>query len=444
MLVNKVVLSIIGGLFQGLAVGTIINSQIKQKYQFNKTKLIKLFLGIIISGILSLLIVPNQFRLLFCFIMSSLIIYFIIDIKDIKAILYTFNMEVIMSVSEIVIALLLVLIGIDSKSIVNNNFYNLLTNVLIASFAVGIAYIPIVRKIIKNIESLVDKNRKFTKNLFVILIIVYLVVLKNGFEFLLKSNYYINILFIMGIVAILTIIMKNQLKYEQLEEENKQMLNHVTKYEKIITDQGKANHEFKNQLMVIRGYAQMNSPKLIDYIDSLTQDANKTHSSYLISQLNKFPDGGIKGLLYYKLSVIEEYKLNYQIYAEKGVKTSLNNLDTDVYKNITKVLGVIFDNAIDASSKSKDKKIIIDVFKEKGFINFNISNTYKGKIDISRIGTGYSSKGSGHGYGLKLVNDIISKNDYLSLEYFLEDSCYVTKLKLKVPRKKSQIKNTKK
>lgn len=443
MLVNKVVLSIIGGLFQGLAVGIIINSQIKQKYKFNKCKL---FLLMVLYSILSLLIIPNQFRLIYFFSITALTLYFIFKIKDIKVILYSFNMEVIMSVSEIVIALLLVLIGIDSESIVNNNFYNLLTNILIATFAIGISYVPIVRKLMKNIEILVDKNRRFTKNLFIILIIVYLIVSKNGLEFILKSNYYINILFIIGIVAILTIIMKNELKYEQLEEENKQMLNHVTRYEKIITDQGKANHEFKNQLMVIRGYAQMNSPKLIDYVDSLTQDANKTHSSFLISQLNKFPDGGIKGLLYYKLSVIEEHKLNYQISVEKGVKTSLNNLNTDVYKNITKVLGVIFDNAIDASSKSKDKKIIIDVFKEKGFINFNISNTYKGKIDISKVGTGYTSKGSGHGYGLKLVNDIIDKNNYLSLENYLEDSCYVTKLKFKVPRKSNtrQTKNTKK
>ena len=57
---------------------------------------------------------------------------------------------------------------------------------------------------------------------------------------------------------------------------------------KIITAQGKTNHEFKNQLMVIRGYAQMNSNKIIDYIDEIVEDSNKAGSSYLISQLNNF------------------------------------------------------------------------------------------------------------------------------------------------------------
>lgn len=443
MLVNKVVLSIIGGLFQGLATSIVLKSQLKNK---NRKQF---FIALLLCSLyctISIIFIENQFRFVTAMIFLCLLSYFVFHIKDIYIVLYSFNTEFILVISEIIISLLMVIFGLASESIVNDPVYNLIANIIISIFTVILVKLPFVKRLLSKINNVFYKNKRILNHLSILMIIVYLIVLKNGFEFLLKSNYYINILFIMGIVAIITIIMKNELKYEKLEEENKQMLNHVTKYEKIITDQGKANHEFKNQLMVIRGYAQMNSPKLMDYVDSLTQDANKTHSSFLISQLNKFPDGGIKGLLYYKLSVIEEHKLNYQISVEKGVKTSLINLNTDVYKNITKVLGVIFDNAIDASSKSKDKKIIIDVFKEKGYINFNISNTYKGKIDISKIGTGYTSKGSGHGYGLKLVNDIIDKNNYLSIENYLEDSCYVTKLKFKVPRKSKpkQTKNTKK
>lgn len=432
MTINKIILSIMGGVFQGLAVGTIINFQITKNIIYDK---LKLYLLMILYSVISLLVIPNQFRLLYFFTITTITLYYIFKIKDIKVVLYSFNMEVIMSISEIVITLFLVLLGFNSKELVNNNFYNLLTNILISGFSIGIVSLPFVKKVMNDIKNLVDKNRKFTKNLFIILIIVYLIVSKNGLELILKSNYYINILFTLGIVVILMIIIKNENKYEKINEENKMMLNYVTKYEKIITEQGKNNHEFKNQLMVIRGYAQMNSPKLIEYIDSLNHDANKTHSSFLISQLNKFPDGGIKGLLYYKLSVIEDYKLDYQINVEKGVKTSLNNLDTDLYKNITKVLGVILDNAIDASIKSKEKKIIIDVFKENGFVNFNISNSYKGKIDLSKIGTGYTVKGSGHGYGLRLVQDIIDNNNYLIVENGLEDSYYITKLKLKIPKK---------
>ena len=60
-----------------------------------------------------------------------------------------------------------------------------------------------------------------------------------------------------------------------MEEVNKQSMNYIKKYEKIITEQGKANHEFKNQLMVIKGYAQMKSPKLLEYLNTLIEDNNK-------------------------------------------------------------------------------------------------------------------------------------------------------------------------
>ena len=209
------------------------------------------------------------------------------------------------------------------------------------------------------------------------------------------------------------------------------MLNYVTKYEKIITAQGKTNHEFKNQLMVIRGYAQMNCNKIIDYIDEIVEDSNKAGSSYLISQLNNFPDGGIKGLLYYKLSIMEDENIKYSINVEKGVKTKLKTLSTNNYKNITKILGVLLDNAIDASKKSKHKKINISVIKDNKNIIFKIYNTYKGKIDIEKVGTGYTSKGKGHGYGLRLVKDIINEDKLFNISHNLEDNYFVSSLYIK-------------
>lgn len=269
------------------------------------------------------------------------------------------------------------------------------------------------------------------------LVILYLIIVKNGLEFVLKSSYYVNILFLIISIIIITLIIKKELKTEQLQEINSQMLNYVTKYEKIITEQGKANHEFKNQLMVIKGYAKMNdSKKLIDYLDSITDDAKKTHSSYLISQLNNFPDGGIKGLLYYKLSTMEDMNISYDINVGNGVKRKLSSLETNMYKNITKVLGVLLDNAIEASSKSKNKKILIITKKSDDKIIFSIYNTYTGKIDLNKIGTGYTTKGKGRGYGLRLVEDIISTNHSFGINRYLEDNYYVTDLTVKIKNKK--------
>lgn len=365
----------------------------------------------------------------------SIFMYFVLGIKDRTVILYSFNTEIILGVCEIIVSLVLVLIGIKSTDIVNNLKYNLIANILIAVFAILLSNIPLIKKVMNKVID-IFKKKKLINYLYVLLLILYLIVSKNGLEFVLKSNYYVNILFIIAVIVIFGIIIKNESKYERLKEENKQMYNHVTKYEKIITEQGKVNHEFKNQLMVIRGYAQMKSDKLLDYIDSITQDANKTHSSYLISQLNKFPEGGIKGLLYYKLSIMEDENIKYELDVQTGVRTKLNSLSINMYKNITKILGVLLDNAIDASKKSKEKQIIISVLKDKSNVIFSISNSYKGKLNLDKMGTGFTTKGLGHGYGLRLVNDIIKETNSFKVTNEVKNKYYVSNLIIKIEKKK--------
>lgn len=428
MSVEKVLVSVIAALFQSVAVTTIC---LKQQNINNKSEIIKFFIPMFLYCMASFYFIPNQLRFVLFILAISLILFLILKIKDKIVLLYAFNTEVILALSEVIVTSTLVLIGINSKDIVNDQLYNLIANIIISIFGLVISHIGFIKQILNRIIMTFKKNKILINYLYMFIIVLYLVVLKNGLELILKSNYYINILFIVFVILIVLLIIKNESKYEQLKEENKQMLNYVTKYEKIITAQGKTNHEFKNQLMVIRGYAQMHSDKIIEYIDEIVEDSNKAGSSYLISQLNNFPDGGIKGLLYYKLSIMEDENIKYSINVEKGVKTKLKTLSTNNYKNITKILGVLLDNAIDASKKSKHKKINISVIKDNKNIIFKIYNTYKGKIDIEKVGTGYISKGKGHGYGLRLVKDIINEDKLFNISHNLEDNYFVSSLYIK-------------
>lgn len=427
MSVEKVLVSVIGGIFQGISASRVLFVQFDEE-KYSKFKILSLMS---IFSIVLLLFVPNEFRFIYFLFFTIIALKFLLKRSKEESVLYSFNMMIIISLAEVIVSLLLVAFGLNSKGIVNNNFLNFVANILISIFTMLISFIPLVRTLLRKISDIFNKNKNLINYLYLFIVVIYIIILKNGLEFLLKSNYYINVLFIIGIVFILTIILKNESKYEQLKEENKQMLNYVTKYEKIITTQGKTNHEFKNQLMVIRGYAQMNSNKIIDYIDEIVEDSNKAGSSYLISQLNNFPDGGIKGLLYYKLSIMEDENIKYSINVEKGVKTKLKTLSINNYKNITKILGVLLDNAIDASKKSKHKKINISVIKDNKNIIFKIYNTYKGKIDIEKVGTGYTSKGKGHGYGLRLVKDIINEDKLFNISHNLEDNYFVSSLYIK-------------
>ena len=294
----KFLINFVMTLFQTTASTTIIYKQVDNT---TKKDRIIFFLAMFLYTLGVSFFIPNQFRFLSFILALFTLMFIIFKIRDKKVILYTFNAIILLAVSEIFVTILLVLFGFDSVKLVNNPIYNMGANVIISLFSILLVNLNFIKKIIQKMKNLYAKNNRISNYFSIVLVIIYFVCLKNGLELVLKSNYYVNILFIVGVVFIITIIIKNESKYDKMAEANKQMLNYVTKYEKIITEQGKANHEFKNQLMVIRGYAQMKSDKLLEYIDSITDDTKNTHSSYLISQLNKFPDGGVKGLLYYKL-----------------------------------------------------------------------------------------------------------------------------------------------
>lgn len=434
MSVEKILVTLVASLSQSLA-ATIIMTKLKK--DLNKKNLFMFLIASWVYFILVSMFIPNEIRFLVFITVITLLINYILNIRNKKSVLYTIIITILLTISEIIITSLLVLLGVSSVDLVNNSFFNMITNILISGLSVILSILPILRKLFNKLFNFFEKHKKYIYYLYALLIMLYLLVSKNGLNLILKSNYYINILFLILSIGIITLVIKKELKTEQLQEINSQMLNYVTKYEKIITEQGKANHEFKNQLMVIKGYAKMNdSKKLIDYLDSITDDAKKTHSSYLISQLNNFPDGGIKGLLYYKLSTMEDMNISYDINVGNGVKRKLSSLETNMYKNITKVLGVLLDNAIEASSKSKNKKILIITKKSDDKIIFSIYNTYTGKIDLNKIGTGYTTKGKGRGYGLRLVEDIISTNHSFDINRYLEDNYFVTDLTVKIKNKK--------
>ena len=88
-----------------------------------------------------------------------------------------------------------------------------------------------------------------------------------------------------------------------------------------------------------------------------------------------------------------------------------------MFLNITRVLGILLNNAIEAS-KECDDKIINVIFRKNGNRNeIVIENTYKNKyIDIDRIfEKNYSTKKGNSGIGLWEVKKILKKHKNLNL-----------------------------
>ena len=220
------------------------------------------------------------------------------------------------------------------------------------------------------------------------------------------------IIIALEVITGITILNLSFSRYKFKDKYNN-IVRRVNEYERIIDEQGKKNHEYNNQLMILKGYIN-NKDKLKNYLEKIILDY-KTGQNYEIRQLHNFVDGGLKELLYYKIKKIKGNKIKYYLYISKEATKLLEDLNIELYSSITKVFGVLIDNAIEASLDSINKELSLDISNDNKYITITISNSYNTNIDLNRIGKGYTSKGKGHGYGLKLVDSIVRKNNKIEL-----------------------------
>ena len=112
----------------------------------------------------------------------------------------------------------------------------------------------------------------------------------------------------------------------------------INEYEKIITAQGKKNHEYNNQLIVLEGYIN-DKKKLEEYLYSLIED-HKPGQNYKIRQLSNFPCGGIKELLYSKIFKMDKNNIKHYIYVSKDFGEYLIKQDSWIIPLMGIIIGI--------------------------------------------------------------------------------------------------------
>lgn len=311
----------------------------------------------------------------------------------------------------------------------------LLSNVIIFLISMIIVNIKNIKSYFKEIISWYSEKSTINSILISFLLLTMaMFILYNNFSGFLPSILllFMNI-FSIGVIVFVIGYFKEKSNNNRIIIEYDQLLKYVNKYEKVVEDKSKRQHEYKNQLVLIKGMISKTNKKAIEYIDSLYEEEKDDSNLEMLKKLQYLPSGGLKGLIYYKLEDMKDKKINVFVDISPKVKNVKVNkkLDSNL-KDISKVIGVYLDNAIEASIKSKEKYIVLEIYLEKDEWVFSLSNTYKGEINLSRIDKeGYTTKGSGKGYGLSLVKDIIEHNSDLRQERELRGIYYTQKLYMK-------------
>ncbi|MBP3635508.1 MAG: GHKL domain-containing protein [Bacilli bacterium] len=377
-------------------------------------KSILLFILIMLPlGVITCTFFDGVTKLIFNIIIMIIALYFSIFNRTLsKSVFYALVYEILAFIAEMVISVIFVsILKFDLGNYENFSFSLFVFSICNCLMVYLLSKIPIINKSIKKFEKLTIK--KYADWFYLIIIVILMILLLTFNRYNLNNNlsFYINVGMVAFILITLIYFIYNNIQKYKLEDKYNQMMDYVSKYEKIINDQGKKNHEYNNQLMVIKGY--MNNPvKLREYLD-LIIDEHKTGQNYTIKQLGYLPDGGIKGLIYHKLSKMEENNIKPYLYIDQSVKDIFEiKFDINTYRDITKLLGVFIDNAIDASKDANPKEIELDIKNKDGCLLITISNTFDNSVDIDQIGKkGFTTKGVGHGFGLSIVRDISKNND---------------------------------
>ena len=218
----------------------------------------------------------------------------------------------------------------------------------------------------------------------------------------------------------------------RLQKENEDMMQSLEEYEKMYTLQRMKNHEYKNELSVLRGLISEKNEKAIKHIDKIINIRNDEKNNWM-EILKRIPEGGLRGLLYYKLLQMQEEKINIEFVTTKSFNSSSYiKLSEDIKIKICKLLGIYLDNAIQAVENLSKKNIYINIEENKNHITFKIANNFKNAIDFDKIyDEGYTTKGSGHGFGLSIAKEVIDSENKIENKTNVVKDKFIQVIKIK-------------
>lgn len=370
------------------------------------------------------------------FIIISL--YFSIFKKDISnSVYYTLSYEMIAFISEFLTSVAILIIFNFNSIEYSNLPFSLSISSLINSILIYlISKVNFISKNIRKLNNIIKKNNKDWIYIILVMILMVLLMTFNRYKMNSSIEYYIYIVIIIFVVVSFVYVIYNKFQRQAMEDKYNESMEYVLRYEKIINEQGKKNHEYNNQLMVIKGY--INKPeRLSEYLDEVIGE-HKTGQNYTVKQLGFLPDGGVKGL--HKLSKMEDNNIKYYLYVDQNLKDKdIESFDLKTYRDLTKLLGVFLDNAIDAALKSEEKEIEVELKDKDDCLLLTISNTYDKNTDINKVGkSGFTTKGVGHGFGLSIVKDIAKTNSEIETFSSKESDKFIQTAMIYYKNKSSQ------
>lgn len=354
-----------------------------------------------------------------------LIYLYIISQKLYYTIIFAVFTQVIFVLSDAITGLFLVLIvKLNYSEIFNNPKFKLITylSVLLVSYViskgVGIFFKKIYFKDFINSKS---KNILiFTSCLLIILIYMYLysIFLKDLFKSYGKISEItvLNLLVVLFFLAIIIILIKlnnentkRTLELKFRDEDLSKLKEYTNMLEYVSNDLRNFKHDYINILQIMDEYIEtenMEGLKIFFKHDLVPESKKILERDTCLMLLQHIKIDPLKAIISSKIITAQSKNIKVKIEIIDDInKLSINLID------ICRIVGILLDNAIEATELCDNKFIAFLIFKDEKSTSLIINNSCnKNTPPIHKIyEKNFSTKGLNRGIGLKFVKKIIDE-----------------------------------
>lgn len=190
-------------------------------------------------------------------------------------------------------------------------------------------------------------------------------------------------------------------------------------------------HDYQNMLISIDEYLKTDDLEGLQeyYQKNLAPVSNRVlKEKYNLEDLSRIKVKSIKSILFSKLSYAQsqEIEVHFDL-KESLIDITVNELDLDI------ALGIMLDNAIEASVGHADGEIMSAIFIEKNSTVFLIqNNVFEQLPPLWKLKeAGYSTKGKNRGIGLNSLSKIVNRNENMILETRVLGAVFLQRLTVK-------------
>ena len=266
---------------------------------------------------------------------------------------------------------------------------------------------------VKDINELIEKFDK--KHIITILIFLSICILPQVILFIInKYNYSVlficvNTLQITLACVIIFVLLKKTLEAEKAKSDLNISEIHNKTMVGVVDGVRTLKHDYNNIIQALNGYVTTRQyDKLAEHINKVLDECNIVNNYSTIDQ-EIFNDPAIYGVVGAKVFLAMEKDIKVEFEITSNIKEICFPMP-----ELSRILGILLDNAIEATMKAKNKyvKIEFKFDKRKYSDTIRIINTYDTNIDINLkeiFKKGVSSKEIKSGIGLWEVKKLISK-----------------------------------